>query len=798
MDYSTAELVKWLGDGTRMLGWGAILFIDGGKINAVLKQESIRRTKTAEKLPPISGFISNGADRRFALSECSLVSPRLMFDADLASDRAHLQMGIVEASVWSLANENGGWHVRELHVMHPLQDATLSLDIDLTQAGGTIDESKVIKLDLSNSEKFSLSDYKGDDRLLTEFFRQTFSAMTPEQRQFPIGQFGGDAVVMYRPTAFQLRTQARNRSGEDEEGGVAVLVRLVGWPHGLFPGTSYKYLIPNDRDYSAAALFNPRSLNIPAAVNSLSSVIEDVELDTVVGANGRLQCACRKGFVRLQEQVVKRSYALPIGAKVYNITAHLRISNTVIDMRDRVTVEAGKDHVITHLRLLGNTTVQLMDFEDETGELKDMMAELGLDMDKFMEPADGDFEYEFLPYYRPGQDDELTLDEERSLFNEIVPFRPVFRPTTPPANLFQNDGGSAWMLLILLAFFALLAVAVTQLWVGAASPFIGVLKNVIRSKLVENLSVLPTLEAVTSDILRLSFDNVIKGTDLHHLVDTVSFGQVNPAATTFTISPLEKTVHAAAVQPFVTVPASGNVEWSAEAISGIAEDVRLSIDTNGVFTAPAASDMTKSFAQVLLTATSKTNRAIHSSAMITVVTEPLHANPSIVVAPPNTQVSFNAGALGNPLALEWQYQGESVGKGQSVTVTSPADPGTAAFTVEEIQVKDPASDQTCKCVLVTEMGLKVPMVVSAEVDSELTKVELEARVNGRVVAREDIDWKVLHGPGDVVAGTYIPGGDGKDHFALISSTYDSGDFGIFEGYIILALPLAEHRHITTW
>ncbi|MBF4213186.1 hypothetical protein EI533_36660, partial [Pseudomonas donghuensis] len=81
-------------------------------------------------------------------------------------------------NAYSLINKGNQWYVRQVDVMGPLQDASLSLDIDLVASGGSVDEDDTIKLDLSKTENFSMPCYTGETRLLTEFFRQKFSALT--------------------------------------------------------------------------------------------------------------------------------------------------------------------------------------------------------------------------------------------------------------------------------------------------------------------------------------------------------------------------------------------------------------------------------------------------------------------------------------------------------------------------------------------------------------------------------------------------------------------------------------------
>lgn len=792
MDYSTAELLAWLGKETRLLGWDMLCFIDGDKINLVLKEESFRRCKTAEKWPLISGYISNGVDQRFALSRCGLHLPRLIFDADLAQNNAHLQMAISEANVYSLANKAGQWHVRQLHVITPMQSAVLSLDILLAESGGTVGGDRIIRLDLSKSEKFSMPYYSGESRLLTEFFRQKFSAWSDDQRQLPLGKLAESAIELHRPVSYALRTRARERTPADTAGAVMLLVDMQDGKGGDYPGADYRYAIPNDGNYSASVLFDTERLLLAQVAEQLKNVIEGAEFELRLNGNNQQYLVCTAGYLHVPEQQVEETFDIKTSIRDWKVAAQLKLSSAKIDMRGQVVITKTADKVTLTLEPNGTMQAQVLNFNDDTGDLQRLLAEADFDQSDFLKPAEGRFHYRLVFNYHLDDRAEVRLVHVSNTFSEITAFQPAFAQIKPPA----------WMnplhplMLLLWPIVGPLMAGLRSLFKGLASPELNSIKATLVEKLKHDMSALATTQALANDIVRLNFDNAIKGTNLRAPLDVAYFGQVNPAATSFTISPMEKTMLAAAKQPFGTDPVSRNVEWSAEAVSGLAGNVRITIDANGVLTAPAASDMTKSFAQVLVTATDKANRAIQRNALITVVSQSLSASPLVVVAPPNSKVNFNAWVLGDPLALEWQYQGKPLGKGQAATVTSPADPGTVAFVVEEVQVQDPVSKHTCVCVLITEMGKKTPMLVSAKVDQAGQKATLEARVNGHLQDPKAIDWEVRYGPGSVKEGVYTPGSGQGARFALISATYDSGDFGIFEGFIVLALPLAEHRDLT--
>ena len=799
MDYSAAELLTWLAKESRLLGWDMITFVDGGSINLVMHQESIRRANTADKIPPISGYIPNGADKRFALVGCDLHLPRLLFDSDLASDMAHLQLTIAEASACSLLNSGGGWRVRQLDLMGPLQAAALSLDIDLASSGGTVDASQVIKLDLSKCENFSIPHYNGDSRLLSEFFRQKFSALTDDQRHIPIGKLENTPLPLYQPVSFALRTQARGRDAKDVAGAVVIMVCMEGETSGNFPGADYRYLIPKDGEYSACVLFETPRLLMAQMAQALGDCIDGARFE--IDRDGdRVNTLCTAGWIQLPSQAYRDKFPVTVSGKLFNVAVWVDIPAIKLDAEGAgiyflEALDGQVSEVSVSLAWLQEISVSMFGVDDGNPHFMKMLTEYGYNFGEFLTPVkcfyglDARFSY----HLQRGEDVAFYLVE-----HEAEVFRP-FRPTFAPIYIPDKDSNSLTADLVRTISGPIAEQVATRLQRLFDGEALGELISPVaklNALLKESMPTLLMAKDIANAVLRINFDNVIKVTSLKNPLDMVGFGQVTPSATGFTINPMETTLLAGATKTFLTEPAASNVDWSADAVSGIVDNVRISIDPKGVFTAPAASDMTKPFAQVLVTATDKANRAIQRNALITVVSQSLSASPLVVVAPPNSKVSFNAWVLGDPLALEWKYQGKPLGKGQAATVTSPADTGTSAFVVEEVQVQDPVSKHTCTCVLITEMGIKMPMLVNAIVDQKGQKAVLEARVNGYLQDPKAIDWKVRYGPPGVEEGVYTPGSDQKARFALITATYDSDGFGIFEGYIVLALPLAEHRDLT--
>ncbi|MFJ4256237.1 hypothetical protein ACIP01_04655 [Pseudomonas monteilii] len=795
MDYSTAELMRWLAEETRLLGWDIIFFIDGSKINAELKQESFRRFGTASDMPLISGSISNGTNSRFALCRCSLALPRLVFDVALAGHKAHMPMVIAEANAYSLTNKGNQWYVRQLDVMGPLQEASLSLDIDLEKSGGSVDEDGSIKLDLSKTENFSMPCYIGDTRLLTEFFRQKFSALTAEQRQFPIGQLVKGTVGVPHPVWFDLRTLARGRAVTDEEGAVVLLVNTKGRLGGDYPGADYKYAIPNDGDYSTTVLFDPDWMARAQLVLELRSMITDAEFEWRQGDGEPPSLVCKAGYISFPGQRTKEKVTFFSSGSSHVVTGEITVHESRVDMRDAVSIAKEGGVWVVYLRLRGSVMVSFDHIDDRLGELYDRLINEGYGLDGFHKPVQADFDFTVKSYYA-FNNENVRLDHRHFEFGNLLSLSLFFGAIQPPSAsdpmVSEND---PFLTTVKKAILLITDDVKSRMRSRSSDEYI-CMADVVGGYLKRHIRFQEGAWAIANDVLNFDFHRTPIDSRLDAPLDIVLFGKVNPATNYFTISPMETSLLAGTTRRFVTEPAAALVRWSVKAVSGLAEGVPLSIAL-GVFTAPNATDMTKSYAQVLVTATSTINPTIQSRALITVVRETLQANPSVVVAQPGSKVNFNAWALGDPAALEWQYRGSSLGKGQTVTVTCPADSGEVAFVVEEVQVKDPESQQTSTCVLITEMAKKMPMAVSDNVDTAGTKAVLEARVNGNLVAPDKINWDVLYGPGEAPGGVYTPGNGDTARFALISATYDSDGFGIFEGYALLALPLAEHRDITT-
>ncbi|MGE8385989.1 MAG: hypothetical protein ACN6PL_20145, partial [Pseudomonas putida] len=356
------------------------------------------------------GYISNGADNRFALSRCNLSLPRLVFDVALAGHKAHMPMVIAEANAYSLINKGNQWYVRQLDVMGPLQEASLSLDINLEESGGSVDEDDTIKLDLSKTEHFSMPCYTGETRLLTEFFRQKFSALSDDQRQFPIAQLAKRNVELHQPVSFDLRTQARGRTPTDVEGAVVLLVDMEDGAGGAYPGADYKYAIPNDGRYSATILFDSERLLLSQLVSTLGSVITGAEFEWRRRDGEPPSVSCKAGYISLPRQRrIETAYIRAFDNDLWIVGGHFEFDEARIDMRDALSISKVGDQWKMSLSLRGSLTVRCYDLNDHRGITREALVRDGYSMADFEKPVQAPFHYDVEQVYRFDRQGEIQL-----------------------------------------------------------------------------------------------------------------------------------------------------------------------------------------------------------------------------------------------------------------------------------------------------------------------------------------------------------------------------------------------------
>lgn len=111
------------------------------------------------------------------------------------------------------------------------------------------------------------------------------------------------------------------------------------------------------------------------------------------------------------------------------------------------------------------------------------------------------------------------------------------------------------------------------------------------------------------------------------------------------------------------------------------------------------------------------------------------------------------------------------------------------YVLDEIEVSQGAQTQSAYVlVLQNEPGATIKPIDNPDLPEG--QIQLQVFVNDRLQVGQ---WSLpLGGPGsiDAATGLYIQDFAAKERFVLITAAVDIPDWGIFEGYIILPLPLS--------
>jgi hypothetical protein len=262
-------------------GWDAVVFMDRTKVNSLLEQQYITRFQRDSFLKRIFGAVkmTPDGDEVLELSGLILSQPRLSFaKASLRNSRVTATLDIVSGTVSYLrkSDSQSPDSILYSYTVSANQGFTLTMDIDLSQSQGTVNEQGRVIVDMGAGYdcRCNLVNEAKAQELLGNFFKALFLEQKPEDRVYELGMLDLLDVDLLAPRSFQIRTMATDegtaRSPDyDGDGAVVLLVRTKGNPsEGDDVSTgAFDYLIPNDRDpetnkalYSGALVLASRVL----------------------------------------------------------------------------------------------------------------------------------------------------------------------------------------------------------------------------------------------------------------------------------------------------------------------------------------------------------------------------------------------------------------------------------------------------------------------------------------------------------------------------------------------------------
>lgn len=774
---SLSSLLAWMKDNSRMLGWGMVVALERRKANLIVLQEYIKRFSEDSYIPPVSGEVDVVGRREF-IQDYVLDVPVLSFEnGNLNDSKALLTMSIMGGTQMTLEDRGAGWTLLKVDEVDPLKGPKLYLDLLLNEVPGVVGTDGRVKLDLKKSDNFRLTfaETPTEQRLGGGFFKDLFNTLPDEQRVYPLGEIQRGTNELMRPQSFELRTQTSTpgqRSptlSESGDGAVLALVRMEGRNAGDFPGSTFKYLIPDDqgKDYSATVLFDRNQITASVILAEIAGMMKDAEFDYDFDAEGKIRSATAKSGLMV---VPGSEFLWPVTANNGEVLEGRVTYEDVtfpLSQASRLTVDFFEDKLEVHGNLVGEADLLIGFPESETFFAK---AKVFL---------------QFLAVYElvDGGSGEVSLNRTHYTFDldmEYLDFG--------VSNSSGEDEKDPWFEFVRRVVFDLLKLAFRPIFMEALQ--LG-FKEFIRAE--------ASVNAYINNVIKLNFGQAIQGNEVYAPHDFGFFGRINPQQTTFVINPMQPTIKAGSPQPFATTPAVAGVQWKVEnLVEGPGNPG--TINTSGVYTAPAASTINGRFTRVRVTATAP--GGYYSSALVTVVVDELSIHPLIQVCHLADRVELSAGALTEG-QLQWSIKNAVPGESGELKPSENPErdqtyhPGPLVdgktYVIDEVEVKNTRTGGTRSMyVLVLQ---KPPMVAVkiANMDVAQGRVELEATINGRPVAPGKGEWRMpLAGQGtiDKVTGLYRADPAALTRFALMLFEYEA-EFGLYEGHMILPLPLAE-------
>lgn len=319
------------------------------------------------------------------------------------------------------------------------------------------------------------------------------------------------------------------------------------------------------------------------------------------------------------------------------------------------------------------------------------------------------------------------------------------------------------------------------------------------------------LEGLAKQLTALIPEQVLDGATLagwyklapfrHELPNGMALFASDGGAAGFRIVDPPITLAPAQRHAFTVNPPLENVTWSLRELPGSVGDLGRIDPATGDYRAPPAHAMGSEPMRAAVVATdSKTGQ--NSTTLVTVVPSAMTVNPLVQVCYVDDTFPLTAGTLGG--ALEWSVAdaGEdgrgSVAPdadGKRCTYTTGAKvEGNETYVLDEVRVRNTLTDEVRSTyVLVRQRGPEIAVTLTQRPDG---KFQLQGRAYGKDLV--DVEWKLpIDGTGTIDGeknDQYTPPfADSDARFTLIIGKWalEGSDF-IFEGHLLLQLPLSQH------
>ncbi len=807
---SLNSLTEWMKDpgNNVMWGWDSIAAMARGKVNNLLLQEYIARFSSNAYLKPVSGEVALTDQVKERIHNFILDAPRLAFSNDnLGQSHATLTCSILGGTQLTMRNNVDNWEAYRVIHIDALQGPKLTLDLALEKVPGIVQSDGRVRLDLKDSDNFILTfAVNSAERALGgAFFKALFDALPDEERIWTLGVIKRGSNNLMHPQSFKLRTQTNPAAPLDPQaanygdGAVLVFIRLEGSQEGGDIPVEYQYLIPDDagKDYSATVLFSAQrtfkaAVFIGEVMAAASSIFDRFTFQSFHDGSGRLIKATATSGTYITSESSFTTHPVKVGG--VTVIAELWSAGTQLDAAGKkpLSVEIHDDG-----RAVLTWTAEAQEFILLTVPGYDAPA---LTASKVV-TVDVTCTYTFAEYandlvLRPNLAVSTTASEVTS--------------TTNPGTSF----GVGLLIVVVQDNFARLN----------AQRF----ESSIRDSLTSDLEATVPVSSFIRDSIDLNFNEAIVPDVLRAPRDIAAFGRINSSGADFVVSPAEHLMVADSSTTFAIQPPGANVTWSVELLQGDAQNFGA-INGTGRYYAPETSVTELPFTRVRVTATDM-DSDYRSSALVTIVTNPITLNPLIEVCDAGVKVELQAGSLGTE-ELHWSIKDPVAGESGVLEPSELADGDHRYVPASKVTGKTYVLDQivvtsgqasvsswvlvkhqpprivvkVVKTVKVSEVleviktlkvvrvvkGMKVVRVVKTwkrvNVAIRADQVQLEAIANA--MTPPGVKWRVGVGGGSISNGLYTPDVLSTDRFVLIFAEAPSTTFGVIEGHIVLPLPL---------
>lgn len=677
--YTLEELTGRMHGKSVTLGWDAVVVMNRTKVNSLLEQQYITRFESTSFLKRIFGAppMTPDGEEVLELSGVILSHPRLGFEsASLRDSRVTATMDIVSGtSSYRVKSSNQvAGTVLYSSTITAQQGFTLTMDIDLKTASGTVSDTGKVMFDIGDGYncRCNLVAEPKAQETLGNFFKDLFMEQKPEDRIYELGTLDLKDAGILAPKSFKIRTMATDEGrllGSDSygDGAVVLLVNTKGNPNeGNEPtGESLDYLIPNDIDpvtgkhkYSGALVLASRVL-----------------FDWYVQPDLEQQLGKGLKFDRESNSHDKaRSLRASIGS--------IKIPDVLLDWSKDFN-----DYTIANLGPVG------LNFSSVTRETA-----LIVECESSGRAA-------------------IKMNNKQTQAFNLHGYNPLIIPPQPqhrdwPFNIYASPAVSIYLdckvgdknrvtLQKASDSTASCSVDLTEYYALGSERLHENFDTDFKKQLVEPLEALfGAFDVIDmSDISVLAISNLLfpeqnalQLTEARLPGDLLMIGNIDPTETTFTLDPLLPIIKAGESQAFAIRQVNfraPDVTWTVRSIDG--EQALGSVNQEGVYTAPDVSRLDGTAVRNVVTATyldEVSQKKVTASALVTVAITGVAVTPamSLIDMDNRKEVSLKAYALSGS-SLTWTPRGDRgslVCNGNEAVYTPPS--GSAANGLETVLI----------------------------------------------------------------------------------------------------------------